>query len=126
MSWFFEDEADPDADLIYRELRDNLSQAAVPDFFFFEVMNSLLTGEKKRRCTVEQADAFYNSILQIPFVVERFSSRDFHEINSLARKHRLTAYDASYLYLSLSGNLQLQSKDIALLRAYRDASSRSE
>ena len=56
----------------------------------------------------------------LPIVVEQETpERMFKEIVSLAREHRLSTYDASYLDLAMRLDLPLSTQDASLVKAAR-------
>jgi len=90
-------------------------QAIVPTLFWFEVRNTLLVGERRKRNTVDQTAAFLADLAMLPFEIDH-QPREAGVLD-LARRHSLTAYDAAYLELALRKNLPLATIDRALIRA---------
>lgn len=111
--WALRDEDHPKATVALEELRD--SSCFVPGIWWFEIRNILLTGERRNRITPDENAASLRRISRLRIVEE--TDRNDTEIFRLARKHRLTFYDACYLELAFSMNLSLATLDSDLLRA---------
>jgi predicted nucleic acid-binding protein len=113
--WFFPDETHPIAS--HSWLRIHQDEAIVPAHWWFEVRNTMLIGERKGRTTTHHTG----------FAIDRLGRMTIRheplpldiEIFSLARKHRLTFYDASYLELAKRKALPLATLDNALASAAR-------
>jgi predicted nucleic acid-binding protein len=116
LAWCFEDEGGPDADdLIERVAADG---AAVPASWSLEIANGLVMGERRGRVKPAESAAFVAMIEELPIVADRATSaRALHETMSLAREHRLTAYDAAYLELAMRLGLPLATGDRSLKAA---------
>lgn len=111
--WILRDEDHPKATVALKELR--TSSCFVPGIWWFEIRNILLISERRRRIAPEDSTAFLRRISKLRIVQEL--DRNNTEILRLARKHRLTFYDASYLEMALNMNLPLATLDSDLLRA---------
>ncbi|KAA6464846.1 type II toxin-antitoxin system VapC family toxin [Acidobacteria bacterium AB60] len=114
-SWAFPDEQDPVADRAGQLLESSSDNAIVPSLWWFEVRNILLVNERRGRTNVARSAVFLEQLTQLAIQID-------HETNSpqimdLARNHRLTAYDASYLSLAIREHLPLATLDQALRRA---------
>ena len=70
-------------------------EAIAPALWTIEVRNILLVNERRNRIEPDDADAFLRDLARLPIRVRR--DADERAITALARKHRLTAYDAAYL-----------------------------
>ena len=92
--------------------------ALAPSFWPHEVLNALLAGEKRKRISGALAQSFLDDLAALPVVLEQFPAGVvFDRIQSLSRKHGLTAYDAAYLDLALDSGLPLATLDDDLIRA---------
>lgn len=114
--WSLPDEDDPEGDrLLAAASRGTL---AVPFHFPSEIGNLLLTSERRRRITPEQARAARQAIATLSFEID---PSDFDTVwgaaYPLSVRHGLTLYDALYLELALRLNLPLATFDGALRRA---------
>ena len=94
-------------------------QAIVPTQFWFEVRNTLLMGERRKRSTPGQTASFLTDLGMLPFEIDNRPRED--AIFGLARRHALTIYDAAYLELAQRKNLPLATVDRALVRAAEKA-----
>lgn len=114
--WSLPDEDHPEADrLLVAASRGVL---AAPFHFPAEIGNLILTSERRRRITPEQARSARQAIAALLFDIDRGG---FHTVWSaaypLAVRHGLTTYDALYLELALRLNLPLATFDRDLCRA---------
>ena len=94
--WALDDEDDCVADLTFERIRTD--EARVPALWWFEVRNILVVNERRNRLTETATAAFLRELAQMRVLVDR--SPDETDILSLARRHRLSVYDASYLELA--------------------------
>jgi predicted nucleic acid-binding protein len=120
LTWCFPDEHSPEATRILDLIRSPGGGATVPAFFHQEVLNALLMGERRNRITTKATQEFMTDLLTISIepVVPDISRIPATE--ALSRRHRLTAYDATYLEIAARLALPLASFDDELIRA-RDA-----
>jgi len=116
LSWVFEDESTPYTDRVLEALSNKV--AVVPLIWPLEVGNGLLVAERRRRLTHAESVQFLNLLSQLSIRVEYFTLESMlGKILELARKARLSSYDASYLELSMQLGLPLATKDKVLLEA---------
>jgi len=111
--WHFDQERNDRADAILLRLRND--EAAVPALWWFEMRNVLLQGERRNRTTPQQTRAFLDFLRQIPISVTPLP--DENAVMELARRHRLSFYDAAYLELARRENLPLATFDRDLIGA---------
>ena len=83
--------------------------AKAPGVFWHELRNLLLTAERRRRIDARHADTSMARLRRLPIVCP--DELDDREVMALARAHRLTAYDASYLALAIHEGCALASLD---------------
>ena len=113
LSWCFEDEGGDYVLEVLEALRG--SEAIVPALWTLEVSHGLLVAERRGRLEPQAADRFIPMLLALPIAVEPGSrSAAFGDIRRLARTHRLSAYDAAYLELSVRLALPLATTDAPL------------
>jgi predicted nucleic acid-binding protein len=113
--WCFHDENDPRADAaIGRLINDS---AVVPLLWWFEVRNAVLLAERRRRVTEQWAAAFFDQLHKLRIDFAELQDQD--SVLVLARRHRLTFYDAAYLELAQRQGLALATLDDDLAEAAR-------
>lgn len=114
MAWCFDDEHDALAehalDLLTRE------RAVVPPLWAYEVANVLSVAERHGRTTESQTAYFVQLLSQLPITVSRLSPA-LAVLTDIARRHRLSAYDAGYLHLAETSGLPLATLDGKLAAA---------
>jgi predicted nucleic acid-binding protein len=116
MAWYFADEATAYTDAV----RDSLvaQQAVVPTLWSLEVANVLVMGERRKRSTEGQAARWLRLLSALPIVIDSETPfRAFDSILTLARHHRLTAYDVAYLELAVRRALPIATLDENLKQA---------
>jgi len=112
-TWFLPDEQNDAADRIMAELRVNPGRA--PSLFWFETRNLFLMAERRGRLQPGEAATTMAQLRGFPILDEGTGSDQL--ILTLADRHRLSGYDASYLALALSQNLPLATLDKKLAAA---------
>jgi predicted nucleic acid-binding protein len=91
--------------------------AVAPALWWFEVRNALVQGERRGRFTELRTARFLRNISRLAITVDRAPSEP--GVLTLARRHRLTVYDAAYLELALREALPMATLDEALASAAR-------
>ena len=105
----------PGAKVAFAFERLALNEAFAPILFFFEVRNALAVNERRGRATERGSDEFLRWLARLPI---RFAPLpDGDALMALARKHKLTVYDAAYLELAKREGLPLATVDRALEKA---------
>ena len=112
-AWVLPDEEAALADLALDRL--GAETAKAPGVFWHELRNLLLTAERRGRIDERHADASMARLRRLPIVCP--GETDDREVMALARTHRLTAYDASYLALAIREGCALASLDRRLNEA---------
>ncbi len=106
-AWILPDEAAAAADRALDRLgRDS---AMVPGMFWDELRNLLLSAERRGRIDEAYADVSMARLRRLP--IRCPGEPDDRDVMDLARNHRLTAYDASYLALAIREGCELASLD---------------
>jgi predicted nucleic acid-binding protein len=126
LAWLFK-RADPvEAALADQALRDLPSSSwVVPAIWHAEVANAILRGERARLIQPSQSGFFLSRISQPAISVDSESPRaHLASVLTLARLHRLSAYDATYLELVLRIGGTLATFDRQLAPAVRLAGGR--
>lgn len=96
--------------------------AVVPVTWALEIANVLARGEGRGAVTAAQSDAFLEMLSGAPIEVDTATyPQALTETLRLARRHRLSSYDASYLELALRNGLPLATLDANLSKAARKA-----
>ena len=91
--------------------------AVGPTVLFFEFRNVLLVSERRRRLTPKETEGLLRIIPRLPITID--AGCEERRLMSLARRHRLTAYDAAYLELATREGIALATLDAELERAAR-------
>ena len=116
MAWYFKDEATPYTNAVRAALA--TERAAVPALWPLEVANVLLMGERRKRSTQAKATKWLRFLAALPIAVDtQTPALAFDPILTLARSHKLTAYDAAYLELAMRLGVPLAARDAALEKA---------
>lgn len=111
--WAFPDEDRPRADAAFARIRTD--EAVVPALWWFEVRNVLVVNERRKRIAESDTVSFLRALARLPIRVDR--SPDEAVVLRLARTHKLSVYDASYLELALRERLPLATLDASLAAA---------
>jgi predicted nucleic acid-binding protein len=97
---------------------DSNTQFYVPTLWMFEVANALLVLFRRKRIDSVQYDRARRDLIDLcPVVDDECSRFALGQTSESAKKYALSAYDATYLELSLRKGLPLASRDVALNRA---------
>src|SRR6266851_2859484 len=83
--------------------------AIVPGLWWYELRNVLVIAERRRRLTGHRTTEFLSRIAQLAIILDH--SPDETAVLSLARRHRLTVYDAAYLELAMREAIPLATLD---------------
>ncbi len=116
LAWLFEDEGGAYALDVLRALQDG--EAAAPSIWQLEVANGLLTAERHDRLSGGEVQRYGRLLLALPIVIDPGDRRAaFDEIIAIARRRKLTAYDAAYLHLAMRLDIPLATLNRGLMRA---------
>jgi predicted nucleic acid-binding protein len=115
ISWYLADEATATTQSILQRLGE--SEAIAPVLWWFEIRNVLLVNERRVRLHVTQTAAILAHLARLPITLDRDPAGD--AVLALARAHRLTFYDATYLELALRRAAPLATLDRRLAAAAR-------
>jgi predicted nucleic acid-binding protein len=89
-----------------------VDDAVVPEIWAFEIANNIFVSYSRRRRITEQQIREYLDLLKaLPIRVEAQSLWENVDLESLARRRNLAAYDSAYLYLARRTNLALATSD---------------
>ena len=111
LAWAFEERLSPA--LTFERLRHEAT--TVPALWWYELRNVLVLGERRGRLTERQSARFLQRLSRLPIRLDH--GPDEASVLGLARRHRLTVYDAAYLELALREGVSLATLDDALAAA---------
>lgn len=97
--------------------------ALAPDLLRHEIRNILVIADRRNRVTAEGVANLLARLRHVPLRV--MDMKDDLQIVQLAKEHRLSAYDATYLALAIAENLPLVTLDKKLDVAARTTGLRS-
>ena len=112
-AWLLDDENEPRSNEALVRLESEV--ALVPQFWHLEVRSALLGAERRGRIRVDEVDERLHRLGELPIRTD--TEPDFRVAFTLARKHRLSMYDAMYLELAQRSGAPLATLDQALARA---------
>lgn len=116
LSWAFPDEHDPYAQSILATLASKT--LLVPAHWILEVVNGILSAERKGRLTQADTTKILGFIDGLPKQLDEQTAAVAGTVSlSLARQFMLSLYDAAYLELCLRETAPLASLDTALVAA---------
>jgi predicted nucleic acid-binding protein len=114
IAWLFDEQADDYTEAALNALVGTF--AVAPRWWNVEVLNVLLTLERRKRLAAGKAVDLLRYLQRLP-VHLRESQTSVFELHSLAIQHQLTSYDALYLEAALATGLPLATRDKALQQA---------
>ena len=116
LAWCLGDEEEPAAVDAMRQVA--VSGGVVPRVWWYELRNALLMNERRGRISPQQvADTLADSRV---LGIEMDDGHDEASTFALARRFRLTIYDATYLEVALRRSLPLATLDQRLCEAARE------
>lgn len=104
--WAMQDESDPRA--AAAQARALADRPVVPALWWYEVRNILVLNERRGRIAPTDSELFLASTGSL---VRSVFPQDSKETLQLARKYRLSVYDAAYLQLAKQERLSLATLD---------------
>jgi predicted nucleic acid-binding protein len=94
------------------------TSAVVPVLWAFEVANSLLVLQRRKRISVDECARARQHLASLPLVVDDDGPRlALSRTAQLAEQHGLSVYAAAYLELAARRGVPLASRDAALNKA---------
>ena len=111
IAWLMPDERNVDL----RHLSMTHGPFIAPFLFWSELRNVILTNERRGRLTINAAEGMIAAIDAFKMDLDTAPSNT--NVLAIARKHRLTVYDALYLDLAMRKSAALTTLDAALSRA---------
>jgi len=92
-------------------------EAVVPALWWFEIRNTLIVNERRKRISKADTTQFLERLSRLSIRLDRIPNEA--EVLRLARTHRLSVYDAAYLELAERELLPLATLDSDLAKAAR-------
>jgi predicted nucleic acid-binding protein len=119
LAWFFQDEVADATDALLDALNRD-GRAMVAAHWALEVSNTLLTAERRKRCTVADSVHFLDILGSLPIDTDPETAAQAGGATlALARSQGLALYDGAYLELAMRRQLPLATLDQELRRAAR-------
>jgi predicted nucleic acid-binding protein len=115
VAWALQDEDHPDATAAFQRLKTD--QAFVPILWWYELRNVLVVNERRGRIAPAETALFLGDLASVEIIFD--TATDQAPVIALARRHRLTFYDAAYLELAMRLRLPMATLDAALAAAAR-------
>jgi predicted nucleic acid-binding protein len=112
-AWFLDEKPDPRVEIAFDTVA--RVETLAPGLFYYEIRNALLVSERRNRITEAMSAAFLRDLALLPIRFE--ASGDDAILLTLARKRKLTVYDAAYLELAKREALPLATLDRDLEKA---------
>jgi predicted nucleic acid-binding protein len=92
--------------------------AVCPSVWPLEVLNAIVVGVRRQRWSFEDAGRLIEQVGRMRIKIEPVTPPDrYGGVASLAREHRLSVYDASYLQLAIERKLPLATRAPDLAQA---------
>ena len=113
-AWFLPDEATAFTEATLQATA--LGEVWVPALWLLEIGNLMLSAQRRKRITETKRRELIAAASALRLRIDR-EPVTMTELDSLAARHGLSAYDASYLELALRRGLPLATRDKALLVA---------
>jgi predicted nucleic acid-binding protein len=111
--WALADESSSVADAAAERLK--AESALVPQLWWYEIRNLLVVSERRQRVTPAETAVFLELLSDYPIQIE--PAQEEQVVLSLARKYRLSFYDAAYLAVALHHYIPLATLDKDLAAA---------
>jgi predicted nucleic acid-binding protein len=125
LSWLLRDASSRDASYAFEvldALRAAGASAEVPVTWGLEIANVIARAEAKAQITAAQSEAFLEMLNAAAIQADAATlTHALSDTLQLARRYRLSSYDASYLELALRSALPLATLDEDLQRAVAQA-----
>jgi predicted nucleic acid-binding protein len=118
LAWLLPDEQSSAVDALADRL--TAARPVAPPIWLLEVGNALLTARRRDRLTDRDVDRLLEIVAALPVELDAEpAGNSLAAVVSLAREHRLTTYDATYVELARRRRLPLATLDTRLAGACR-------
>lgn len=98
------------------------TKAFVPVIWFYEVGNTLLIGERRKRISEIQRIEILDALVDLPINMPKSPNpNELGKIITLGKTLELTFYDAAYLNMALTEGLPLATLDMKMRAAAKQA-----
>lgn len=114
-SWLLPDERDAASGAARSRL--HTEEAVAPGLWWFEMRNLLIVSERRGRIAPRQTERALALLANLAVRLDH--AADEVSLLNLARRHRLTAYDAAYLELAVRESAPIATLGGALAKAAR-------
>ena len=105
-----------EVEMLAREILENNGQFYVPELFWYEVLNGLVSAERRGRIGQRELSSATAGLMALPIACHTGSDTSvLARTMELVRRHGLTYYDGSYLELAVRFQARLKSFDTHLL-----------
>ena len=118
-AWCFPDERTDYTQAVFQAVSSSAVEAVAPRLWAYEIRHSILMGLRRGRLGKLDSEQVLVSLNELNMRLSEPASYD--EMFPLAQEHRLTVYDAAYLYVAMQERLPLASLDRQLVRAAQKA-----
>ncbi len=116
LSFCLEDERNEEATVLLSSL--DKYKIIAPPHWWAEMVNGLLMAERRKRINAAERDEAMQQLMGLDPEIISIPPAEFAEkIVPLASSHKLTSYDACYLYLAIKEKAKLATLDKALRQA---------
>jgi predicted nucleic acid-binding protein len=113
LSWYLPGETSAISETTFARL--GHTDAIAPILWWFEIRNTLIVSERRKRITSADTIQILTRLGELPLRLD--VAPDSATVMALAREHGLTVYDAAYLELALRLAAPLATLDRALAAA---------
>jgi predicted nucleic acid-binding protein len=112
-AWFLDERSGPRVETTFDTV--TRVETRAPSLLYYEIRNALLMSERRNRITEAMSAAFLRDLALLPIRLE--PAANGASLMALARKRKLTVYDAAYLELAKREGLPLATVDRGLEKA---------
>ena len=113
LNWFLDESVNPKSTFVLESI--SQYEVFVPPIWNPEVRNGLLMAERRSHITEDRLQERLQDLIKLP--IDSDTDSNLEDAFTLARTHRLSFYDATYLKLAMRRDIPLATLDNALDRA---------